>query len=423
LGAATAPSGTTISSYEIQIKAGSGSYGNTRTVSTSDRSTTYTSLSPSVTYQGRGRAIGTGGAGDWRESGTVTISSLPTAPSSLSLTKNKRDITAVSGTSSAASDVTISSYTYELRLSTDNGTTWGAWGTSRTSNTTNRTVTYTNLNPSTTYQVRSRAESDFGFSAWRESNVVTLSPPPQPPSTISAIRSIRNVTVSLGTSSAASDVTVSGYEIQRRESTNGGATWGAWGTTRTTGTTDRTTTYTSLNYFSTYQFRGRALSDFGPSDYTTSGTVFIPGLPQPPQQVMALQEGAAVRVIVTSPTSDGGTPILTYRIEKRVSEDFETTWSAWGDAVVIPANQPVYLYNNLALQKTYQFRALATNEMGNSESLTQSNAVYLPTIVKIRDGLVFRLPNDYKRYDAQIGTWIGLSTYKRYFNGQWVNLQ
>jgi hypothetical protein len=75
------------------------------------------------------------------------------------------------------------------------------------------------------------------------------------------------------------------------------------------------------------------------------------------------------------------------------------------------------------LQKTYQFRALSTNSEGDSESFTESNSVYLPAIVRIRDEGVFRFPNDYKRYDEECGAWIGLSIYQRYFNGQWVDLE
>jgi hypothetical protein len=339
------------------------------------------------------------------------------------LTKNKRDITAVSGIASAASDVTISGYTYQLRASTNDGATWGAWGSTRTSNTTNRTVTYTNLNPATTYQVRSRAESDFNSGAWRNSNTVTISPPPDPPSTISAIRSIRNVTVSLGPSSAANDVTISAYEIQIRESTNDGATWGAWGTTRTVPVNNRTTTYTTLNYLSTYQFRGRALSDFNPSGYRTSGTVFVPGLPQAPNQLLTVRAGTSILVSIAPPSDTGRTPILSYILQRRVSSDKGATWGAWTFMGNVPVAQSAALDGDFQLQRSYQYRAKSVNEMGESEQLTESESVYLPAIMKIYDDGQFRLPGDYRRYSEDVGDWIGLSISKRYFNGQWFDLE
>ena len=423
LGTATAPPGTTISSYQIEIRTAGGSYGSRRTVSTSDRRTVYNNLNPGTTYQGRGRAVGTGGEGPWRESGTVTLSPPPSAPS-VSISRNVRDITAVSGVAPSASDVTISGYTYQIRSSTNGGVTWGAYGDTRTSNTVDRTATYTNLNPSTTYQVRARAESDFNSGAWGESNIITLPPPPAAPATVGVDRVRRSVTVTSAQSSVQdASVVISGYRFQRRESRNGGATWITdWGNDLTSGPINRVVTFTDLNPDSTYQFRARAESNFGPSAYRNSPTVLIPGLPDPPSQVIALQLGANALITVGAPAFDGGAPILTYTLQRRSSDDFGTTWSEWGDPVIIPGSTSIYLYQSLPLIKTYQFRALATNEEGNSESFTESNTIYLPAIVRIREGNEFRLPNDYKRYDESIGDWIGLSTYKRYFNGNWVDL-
>jgi hypothetical protein len=423
LGTATAPTGTTISGYEIEIRQSGGSYGNRRSVSTSNRSTTYTGLNAGTTYQGRGRAIGTGGAGPWIESGTVSISPVPSAPS-VSSTRNVRDIVVTSGVASSASDVTISEYTFQLRSSTDGGNTWSSWGSTRTTNTTQRTTTYTNLSPSTTYQSRARAESDFGSGAWGNSNIITLPPPPTAPATVSVSRLRRSVTATSSQSSVQdSSVVISGYRFQRRESVNGGLTWIVdWGNDITTGPTNRSVVFSDLNPNSTYQFRARAESNFGPSAYRNSATVLIPGLPDPPAQVFALQQGANIQTIIAPPIRDGGAPILTYTIQKRISENFGETWTDWTLAVVIPGNVNTFTFENLELQKTYQIRALATNEEGDSESFTESLPVYLPAIVEIYDNDNFRFTGDYKRYDENIGDWIGLSTYKRYINGQWVDL-
>jgi hypothetical protein len=173
----------------------------------------------------------------------------------------------------------------------------------------------------------------------------------------------------------------------------------------------------------TQQFRGRAESDFNSSDWRTSAPLFIPGIPDAPSQVFALREGAAVFVIVAAPVRTGGVPILTYTIQKRISQDFGQTWSEWGEPLIIPFSDSFYRYENLELQKTYQVRALATNSEGNSETFTQSNTVYLPAIMKIYDNGQFRLPFNYKRYSEDVGDWIGLSISKRYFNGQWIDLE
>jgi len=363
------------------------------------------------------RGPGVGGTADWSNGGlqgNYVWSTVPTQPSSISTSVSGRDIRVQAGTSGSDGGASISSYTIQMSV---NG---GAYGSNRNT----RDTTYTNLTPGSTYRFRVYANNKNGSSSAAVSGTTTIVLPPNPPSSITPIRERRSVTVTLGESSVPdSSVVISGYTIQRRESLNNGVTWGAWGDSRSTDTINRVTTYENLGSTTTQQFRGRAESNFGPGEFTTSDPIFIPGIPDPPQQVLALQQGAAVQVIVTAPTSDGGAPILTYRIEKRISENFGDTWSAWEDPVVIPGNEPVYLYESLVLQKTYQFRAFATNEEGDSESPTESNSVYLPAIVRIRDEGVFRLPSDYKRYDENIGAWIGLSTYKRYFNGQWVNLE
>ena len=284
------------------------------------------------------------------------------------------------------------------------------------SGTTALSLTSSSLNPRSTYRFRVRANGPGGSSGFRESNSRTIAPAASPPTTTAA-RTRRNVTVSMSIPAVLDgSVAITGYTVQRRQDS------GAWGDTRTTSASDRTVTYTNLPSSTNQQFRARADTNLGSSDFSESNVIFIPGIPDAPAQVLALQQGAAVQVVVAAPTSDGGAPILTYTIEKRSSDDFATTWSDWGDPVTIPFSESLFLYQNLELLKTYQFRALATNEEGNSENFTESNTVYLPAIVRIREGNQFRLPADYKRYDEEIGAWIGLSTYKRFFNGQWVDL-
>jgi hypothetical protein len=43
--------------------------------------------------------------------------------------------------------------------------------------------------------------------------------------------------------------------------------------------------------------------------------------------------------------------------------------------------------------------------------------------MKIYDNNQFRLPGNYKRYSEEVGDWIGLRISKRYFNGQWFDLE
>lgn len=422
-----ASGGAGVSSYDVERREstnGGVSFGGwSRILSgTTSLSTTSSSLNPRSTYQFRVRANGPGGSSGYRDSNLRTISPAATPPS-ISTQRTARSVQVSLGASTVLdSGINISSYSTQIRQSSNGGVTWGSWGNTLTANTTTRTTTYTNLSNAITYQFRGRAETNLGASDWTESGLTTIPNPPPPPESITAERLLRTVTVSLGTATPPAGVNITGYSIQRRESANGGATWGDWGDTRSVSTSERTFTYTNLKSTFTQQFRGRAESDVGPGGFVTSQTILIPGIPDAPSQLLANQLGASVQVIAFQPSDDGGAPVLTYTIEKRVSDDFGVNWEDWGSSVTINATTPIFLYDNLELQRTYQFRALATNEEGNSENFTESNSVYLPTIVRIFDDGEFRLPNDYKRYDEEIGDWIGLGIYKRYLNGQWVDL-
>ena len=416
----TWPAANGATGYDVDRSENGGGF--TRVTSnTSSRDITYGNLNRGSTYVFRVFSRNSAGSSPTaRSSNSVFIPfPPPSAPSSASISRNFRDVTISLGTASAPAGTSISSYEIEIRVA------GGSYGSRRSVSTSNRSTTYTNLTPGTTYQGRGRAIGTGGAGPWRETGTVSIPPPPSAPSSVSVNRVRRSVTVTSAQSSVQSgEVVISQYRFQRRESRNGGVTWITdWGNDLISNTTNRVVTFENLNPDSTYQFRARAESNFGPSAYTNSPTVLIPGLPDPPSQVIALQLGANAFVTVGAPAFDGGAPILTYTLQRRSSNDFGTTWSDWGDTILIPGSTSVYLYESLELLKTYQFRALATNEEGNSESFTESNTIYLPAIVRIREGNEFRLPNDYKRYDESIGDWIGLSTYKRYFNGQWVDLE
>lgn len=352
----------------------------------------------------------------------TTYERAPSTPSSISVSRNIRDITVSLGASSDAG-AGITRYRIQKRQLPPGGS-YSAWGDDRTTTTSDRTTTYTSLLPDYTYQFRGRAEGPGGNSDWRTSGETVMPNAATAPSSISTIRTLRSVEVTLGASTPLSnDITINSYTIQRRESTNGGSTWGAWGGVLTADV-NRKATFTGLNSESTYQFRGRANTDLGSSAYTTSGSIFIPGNPDPPSEVLAILYGTAVLVIIYAPTSDGGAPVLTYTVQKRESLDKGATWSDWTTDRIIPAASASFIEEDADIGTTYQYQVFASNEQGDSESATQSDEVYIPRIVRIYNSETasFRNPFDYKRYDATMDSWVGLSIAKKYSNGEWVDL-
>lgn len=381
------------------------------------------SKSVNVRATATGSSIGSADTGN-NSFRLTTYERAPSTPSSISTSRNVRAITVTVGASSDAG-AGISRYRIQKRQLPPGGS-YSSYGDDITTTTSNRVGTYTGLLPEYTYQFRARAEGPGGNSGWRESGTTVIPDAATAPASISLLRNLRTVEVTLGTSTPleASTITINSYTIQRRESTNGGATWGAWGGTLTADA-NRKALFTGLNAESTYQFRGRANTDLGSSDYTTSESIFIPGNPDPPSDVLAMLYGTAVMVVIFAPTEDGGAPVTSYTVEIRESLDKGLTYSEWTFDRTTAAASSSFIKEDAVIGTTYQYRVYASNSEGDSESPTTSEEVYIPKIVQIYDLATasFRNPFDYKRYDDTLEDWIGLSIAKKYVGGQWIDLE
>lgn len=172
---------------------------------------------------------------------------------------------------------------------------------------------------------------------------------------------------------------------------------GAWTGQRTGGST----TYTNLAS-GTYRFRTWARNDVGDSQQIYSGNVFVPAAPSAPSSISLSRVGRAVTVSLGASSSNGGATISGYYVQH--SADGGTTWSA----LVAMAADRTYTYANLDAGKTYSFRAVARNEIGDSPSV--SSSIFVPA--------------GGRRWDAPSGTWIPTTIARRWdaASGQWVDL-
>lgn len=103
----------------------------------------------------------------WTDSsmnGTITWSTVASAPGTPAASRTGRDVTvtASSGSSSNGGS-TITSYKVQYRSSSDGGSTWGTWGNEQTLS--SLAYTYTGLTASLTYQFRVYANNARGSSA------------------------------------------------------------------------------------------------------------------------------------------------------------------------------------------------------------------------------------------------------------------
>lgn len=187
---------------------------------------------------------------------TFPPSAPPTAPT-FSRTSDGVTITVTSAVASSA--VTITDYEY--RVSTDNS----AWG-SAVSMGTDRIATFS-ATGTQQYWFQTRAISAEGNGSWSSSG--TSYGVPSAPASVTASRTARDVTVTVGASATNGGSVVTGSYVQY--STNSGATWST-----AVATTGNAYTFTGLTAGLTYRFRAYATNVTGSSAFATSSDLFVP---------------------------------------------------------------------------------------------------------------------------------------------------
>lgn len=216
---------------------------------------------------------------------------------------------------------------------------------------------------------------------------------------ISTSRTLRDVSVTLGAVSSPAGTAT--YYCQRSE--NGGA----YGDTKT----GQTPSYTNLTAGSTQQFRSYASNSDGTSGYTYSTAVTIPTVPSAPALINVTSvAGLDMTVGISTSASNGGEPITGYTMEYN-------NGSGWTGSTPVVGNSVTY--TNLTPGLNYQFRAYATNAIGNSAYAT-SATVFLSAGGRRWTGSAWIPTATAKRWTGT--AWVPLTTAKRWNGSTWVNL-
>lgn len=217
--------------------------------------------------------------------------------------------------------------------------------------------------------------------------------------TISTSRTTNNVSVALGAVSSPAGTPT--YYCQRSE--NGGA----YGDTKT----GQSPSYSNLLAGSTQQFRSYASNSDGTSGYTYSTAVSIPTVPSAPASINVTSvAGLDMTVGISASSSTGGEPITGYTMEYN-------NGSGWTGSTPVVGNSVTY--TNLTPGLNYQFRAYATNAMGNSAYAT-SATVFLSAGGRRWTGSAWIPTATAKRWTGT--AWVPLTTAKRWNGSTWVNL-
>ena len=394
--------GTAITGYVAQYSTDSGATWNRAAISFVTRSFVFSNLAGGTSHMFRVTAVNA--VGESVASNVVVATppapSVASAPRSISgfLSGNTAYLSWSSPASNGGSIVTG----YVLESSTDSGATWS---TTATTTATYRSSKIVGLAGGVSYSFRVRAINAVGLSS--PSSVVTLQPKligiPNPPSSVSA--TVSNSTINVSWSRVTSSyATISDYIVEY--SVNASSTWTVWNDGVSTATT---ASLTNMTPDVPVSVRIKSVNSYGTSPASATVTVTpraAATAPSEPLNVTATTGDTRVAVRWSTPSSDGGSTITSYRA---VSSPGAFACTTTTNACVVTG-----LSNGIA----YTFTVTATNAVGTSPVSATSNEVTpvgvgIPAVTALSWGLdrsdQRALPLD--GLITRAGTGVGVSAY------------
>lgn len=260
---------------------------------------------------------------------TFHIYTVPSAPTSISLTGRSGSYNSVTATASGAGGPTILEYQVAIR---PEGGGYGGWYANGT--------TITGLSTGTTYYLKSRARSADGWGA-ESSEFVSYGAPII--SSAPTVAVTNNGTTYTVTSAAATGPGISNYNVAYKKTTD--ASWSAWVANGTVFTLDSTFDY---------MFKSRA---FGYAGWSQDSPVRTTNsVPSAPSSITA-SAPLGLKITITSGTVTGQN-IENYYVS--ASPDNGTTWQT----EIAMGLDRSYQYISLSGGKNYKFRVRAKNNTG-----------------------------------------------------------
>jgi hypothetical protein len=357
---------------------------------------------------------------DW-----VRPPSTPAAPT-LARSSNGSTLTITGATASFNG----SSPYYDYRISRDNGASWYTSGILDS----NRQAAV-NVTSTDTLVVQTRAIDSEGAGSYSASSNSSAGAPFNPSLNVSRTGLIYTISGS----STINSGSVSSYRFSSRSSTNGGSTFTDWSAETTLNGSTYSTTFAS-SAATTYQFRVRAVSNNSIfSDYNSSGNFHTPNVPLIPSSPIVLTKNVkkvnidwdTFRTNANTNSVYNGAVIVGHQIQFRYSGDKGSTWTNFEALTPIGttnASTTFILTENLLVAKTYEFRILATSDVGNSAYQTSpqifvsaygSRATGPTTFLPIENAKIFL---GIGQPGADAGGWRTIENVRK-FDGTWKDLE
>jgi titin len=348
--APTTDGGGAIAGYKIERSADSGATWSIVTANTNSAATNYTAsgLTNGTVYSFRVSAVNGAGTGTASSNATATPFAGAAAPTALSATPSSTQVVLSWTAPSATGGSAIAGYRVE---STVNG---GASWSTLIADTASTSTSYTATGLTNGQQYGFRVSAINGAGVGVASSVATSTPftTAAAPTSVSATPADTQVLLTW-VAGASNGASVTGYVIE--QSNDAGATW----STVSANTSSALTRYTvtALTNGTSYTFRVAAINQAGTGSATASSATVPAGAPSAPTALVVAPGNTAATLTWTAPTTDGGSAITGYRIERSVNSG-----ATWTTVVANTASASTsYTTTGLTNGTAYNFRVSALN--------------------------------------------------------------
>ena len=333
-------------------------------------------LTNGTTYQVRVAARNTAGLSAWSSNTSAmpqAQTGKPSVPAGLTLEAANRQLQVSWNASIPPKGGAVGGYDVEYR-SCPTGSSCRIW-TAHPHAGTGTTTTIPGLNNGTKYEVRVQATSSKGASGWSRtaSAAPAQLPSVDPPPTLEAGN--RQI-VARWNEPAYSGSAIRDYDVQYRACTATNSdrtlltcatnpTWGSWRTRSHSGTA-KTATITGLTNGTAYEVQVRATNSNGVGPWSAGSEETPVSVPTAP--TVTVEAGHTQLVVTWTVSSDNGSAISGYTIERCVSADgcnaTSTNWEAAAPAY--SGTTPRHTITGLTNSTAYKVRVRATNSEGDS---------------------------------------------------------
>ena len=355
--------GASVTGYLIRYSTdGGGAWATMPNTGSSATSATVSNLTSQSGYIFEVAAVNSAGLSPWSAPSPVIYPILdPDAPSDVVATPAFQSVELAW---QAPPNSTVPVTGYEIRYSSDSGTTWSD-PVSTGSTETDYVMTGLTLPVPLIFEVA--AAGPNGLGPWSApSDAVTPETRPSPPTKLRGVPGDRTVTLTWDPPKDLADGTLSGYQVQWR--TEDSATWRVH--TYSTGTGATRYAVTGLSNGTGYRFRVAAITQYGVGLFSHETPTLTPfTVPGAPSGMTASPGDATATLTWQAPTADNGRVITGYRVQ--ASAD-----SGWYDVIANTGSAlTTYTVTGLDNGTAYLFRVAAVNAAGAGAESTASAPV------------------------------------------------